>query len=91
VTDKSRALAVTVVGAVIGGLAGFLFCTTQGRALLQRIEPALEDLSRELSGFGQTIIGTMNIAGETWNLLKEALSDAGNESPGRGAQPSSPF
>jgi hypothetical protein len=33
----------------------------------------------------------MNIAGETWNLLKEALSDAGNESLGRGAQPSTAF
>jgi hypothetical protein len=42
-------------------------------------------------GFGQTITGTVNIAGDTWHLLKEALSEAGNESPGRGAQPSSPF
>ena len=38
VTDKSRVLVVSGAGAVIGVLAGFLFCATQGRALLQRIE-----------------------------------------------------
>ena len=65
-TDKSWVSVVSGARAVIGGLAGFLFCTTQGRALLQRIAPALEDLSRELSGFGQTIIGDANDVTLRW-------------------------
>ena len=37
--DNSRALAATVVGAVLGGLAGYLFFTEHGRSVRRQIEP----------------------------------------------------
>jgi gas vesicle protein len=46
--NNSRELAATLVGAVIGGVAGYLFFTDRGRSLRRQIEPALDDFSREL-------------------------------------------
>src|SRR5438477_274 len=43
---NSRALAATVVGAVIGGAAGYLFFTEHGRSLRRQLEPALHDFAR---------------------------------------------
>ena len=42
--DNSRALVASCVGAVIGGMAGYLLFTEHGRTLRRQIEPALEDL-----------------------------------------------
>src|SRR5690349_5866878 len=45
VRDNSRAIAATMVGAVVGGMAGYLFFTEHGRFLRRQIEPALEDIA----------------------------------------------
>jgi gas vesicle protein len=75
VSDNSRAMVASLVGAVIGGMAGYLLFTDQGRALRRRIEPALEDIVRELSSFRSTIQKAASVANEGWNLLNEAASD----------------
>ena len=49
--NNSRELAATIVGAVIGGIAGYLFFTERGRSVRRQIETALGDLSRELLSF----------------------------------------
>ena len=53
--DNSRAMAATVVGAVVGGVAGYLFFTDHGRSVRRQIEPALDDFSRELMSFRATV------------------------------------
>ena len=52
--DDSQVMAVTVAGAVLGAVAGYLFFTPQGRALRRRLEPALTDLVQELDSFRGT-------------------------------------
>jgi len=87
--NNSRELAATLVGAVIGGVAGYLFFTARGRSLRRQIEPALEDLSRELMSFRQTVQKASGVASEGWKLLNEALGETGPapKFPGRQTSP----
>lgn len=75
-TDDSRAVAATVVGAVLGGLAGYLFFSDRGRALRRQIEPALDDIARELDSFRGTVTRAAGVAGEGWKMLNEALGES---------------
>jgi gas vesicle protein len=77
VRDNSRAVAATIVGAVIGGMAGYLFFTEQGRRLRRSLEPALEDLARELNSFRATVQKAAGVANEGWKLLNEAMGEGG--------------
>jgi gas vesicle protein len=74
--DNSRALAATVVGAIIGGVAGYLFFTEHGRGVRRSIEPALEDVARELNSFRATLQKAAGVASEGWKLLNETLGEA---------------
>ena len=82
-SDNERAMAVTMVGAVLGGLAGYLFFTPQGYALRRRLEPAIEDLSHELNQFRGTFLKASNVASEGWRLLNDTLGE-GSAGAGRG-------
>jgi gas vesicle protein len=87
-----RAITATLVGAVIGGAVGYLFFTSHGRSLRRQIEPALEDISRELHSFRATVQKAAGVANEGWKLLNEALGE-GTPPPPRypGTHQSSPF
>ncbi len=86
-TDNSRTWAAMVVGAAIGGMAGYMFFTERGRALRRQIEPALDDIARELNSFRGTVTRAAGVAGEGWRLLNEALGEPGGQSSGRYADP----
>ena len=92
VTDNSRAMAATVVGAVIGGITGYLFFTEHGRSLRREIEPALEDMAREIAGFRRTVQKALGVANESLKLFNEALGEGGQQ-PARYPSPhqTSPF
>ena len=71
----NRTVAATVVGGVIGALAGYLLFTERGRAMRRQLEPALEDFARELNQFRGTIMRAAGVAGEGWRLLNETLGE----------------
>jgi gas vesicle protein len=79
VGDKT--VLATVVGAVIGGIAGYLFFTDRGRELRRQIEPALDDIARELNHFRGTVQRASSVASEGWKLLNEALGEGGQQPP----------
>jgi gas vesicle protein len=88
----NRALAATLAGAVIGGAAGYLFFTERGRSLRRQIEPALEDIARELISFRSTVQKAAGVANEGWKLLNEALGEPGPQPPRYpGTHQTSPF
>jgi gas vesicle protein len=91
--NNSRAVAATIVGAVIGGVAGYLFFTEHGRRVRRQIEPALDDFARELNSFRATISKAAGVANEGWQLLNEAMGDSGQAAPARypSARQTSPF
>jgi hypothetical protein len=87
--DNSRVIAATLVGAVVGGVAGYLFFTDQGRSVRRQIEPALDDFASELISFRATVQKATGVASEGWKLLNEALGEAGPAPryPGRQTSP----
>ncbi len=89
---NSRALTASIVGAVIGGVAGYLFFTEEGRRLRRQMEPALDDIARELSSFRLTMGKAAGVASESWKLLNDAMGE-GDRPPSRypGARQTSPF
>jgi gas vesicle protein len=80
-TRDAKTIGATLVGAVIGSLAAYLFFTDEGRRMRRAIEPALEDLSRELNSFRVTVQKTAEVAVEGWKLLNEALGEANRPAP----------
>lgn len=89
--DNSRAMMATVLGAAIGGVAGYLFFTEHGRHLRRQLEPALDDLSRELLSFRSTMQKAAGVANEGWKLLNEAIGEGGHAPRYPSAHQTSPF
>ena len=87
--NNQRELAATLVGAVIGGVAGYLFFTDRGRSVRRQIEPALDDFTRELMSFRTTVQKATGVASEGWKLLNEAIGEpeAAPTFPGRQTSP----
>ena len=75
VSENSRTIAASLIGALIGGVAGYLLFTEHGRALRRQMEPALEDIARELSSFRSTVRKAADVADEGRRLLDDALND----------------
>jgi len=93
VNENSQLLAATVVGAIIGGVAGYLFFTDHGRQLRRRVEPILDEFATELSSFRVTLQKAAGVANEGWRLLNEAAGDGEGRQASRyaGARSASPF
>jgi gas vesicle protein len=90
-TEKSQALAATVVGAIVGGMAGYMFFTDNGRTMRRQLEPALDDISREISSFKGTLNRALGVANEGWKVLNEALGEGGGSSRFPTPHQTSPF
>jgi gas vesicle protein len=89
--DNSRTIAATIVGAVIGGAAGYLFFTERGRVVRRQIEPALDDFTRELMRFSATVQRAAGVASEGWKLLNDSLGEASSHTPRYPGGQTSPF
>ena len=89
----SRTMAATIAGAAVGGVIGYLFFSPNGRAMRREIEPAIEDLARELVSFRTTVQKAAGVANDGWRLLNEVTGAIGDESPRRYPTPhqNSPF
>ena len=85
-------MAATIAGAIIGGVAGYLFFTEHGRSVRLQIEPALEDFSWELVGFRNTIQKAARLASEGWKLVSDALGEGDDRPPKYGnSRQTAPF
>jgi hypothetical protein len=80
VDDRSRVLAATVVGAVAGGIWGWLYLTANGRRVRTQIEPKLDDFMRELANVRNTVAKARSAADEGWRSLNDI---AGSGAQGR--------
>ena len=87
--NNQRELAATLVGAVIGGLAGYLVFTDRGRSVRRQIEPAIDDFTRELTSFRTPVQKATGVASEGRKLLNGATGEpeAATTFPGRPTSP----
>jgi hypothetical protein len=71
VDDRSRVLMATCLGAIIGGVWGWLYLTEQGRRIRDQIEPKLDDFISELSRVRGTVEKARSAANEGLRSLNE--------------------
>jgi len=79
VNERSQVFAATVIGSVLGAIAGYLFFTEPGRQFRHRIEPAVDDLARELLNFKGSVARARGFAHEGLRLMDELATDAPRE------------
>ena len=80
VDERSRVLTATVLGAIAGGVWGWLYLTENGRRVRSQIEPKLENFMRELHSARGTVEKARSAANEGWRSLNDI---AGASAPGR--------
>ena len=78
--ERSRVLLATVIGAVAGGVWGWLYLTEGGRRVRSQIEPKLDDFVRELASVRGTVEKARTAANEGG-----ARSTKSPAAPSRGA------
>jgi hypothetical protein len=62
---------MTFMGAVIGGVGGWLYMTENGRRVREQIEPRLDDFLGELTRVRGTVEKARTAANEGWRSLNE--------------------
>jgi hypothetical protein len=61
----------TCVGAVVGGVFGWLYLTESGRNVREQIEPKLDDLVHEIGRVRGTVEKARSAANEGWRSLND--------------------
>ena len=74
-TDHRPTITAAAFGAIIGGAVGYLFFTQRGRAFRRQLEPALEDMAREIGQFRGALTRASSVAGQGWRILHDVMSD----------------
>ena len=69
--ERSKVLMATFLGAVAGGVYGWLYMTDQGRRVRDQIEPKLDDFMSELTKMRGTVDKARTAASEGWRSLNE--------------------
>lgn len=74
--ERSRVLLATMLGAVAGGVWGWLYLTRNGARIRIQIEPKLDDFVRELANVRGTVGKARTAANEGWRSLKDVTGGA---------------
>jgi hypothetical protein len=78
VDERSKVLVATCLGAVVGGVWGWLYMTEKGRRVRDQIEPKLDDLMHELTRVRGAVEKARSVANEGWRSLSDV---AGGSTP----------
>jgi hypothetical protein len=76
VEERSRVLLATMLGAVAGGVWGWLYLTQGGARVRTQIEPKLDDFIRELANVRGTVEKARTAANEGWRSLNDITGAA---------------
>ena len=71
VSEQSRVMSGTMVGALVGAAVAYLFFTERGRDLRERIEPAVDEMKREFTRFQKTIEKVGEMANDGMRVMNE--------------------
>ena len=74
--ERSRVLMATFLGAVVGGVWGWLYMTESGRRVRDQIEPKLDDFMNELTRVRGTVEKARSAANEGWRSLNDITGGA---------------
>ena len=71
--ERSQVLATTVLGAMVGGVLGFLYLTERGREIRTQIEPFFDSVSDELQQARRTVDKARDAASESRRAFDDVL------------------
>lgn len=74
--ERARVLMATFLGAVVGGVWGWLYMTEGGRRVRNQIEPKLDDFMNELTRVRGTVEKARSAANEGWRSLNDITGGA---------------
>lgn len=69
--ERSKVLMATLLGAVAGGVYGWLYMTEHGRRVRDQIEPKLDSFMNEITRVRGTVEKARTAANEGWRSLNE--------------------
>ena len=75
--ERSRVLLAACLGAVAGGVWGYLYLTESGRQFREEIEPRLDDLIGEMTRVRGTVEKARTAANEGWRSLSDITGAKG--------------
>jgi gas vesicle protein len=81
VNDSRAIVTGTILGALIGAAAGYLFFSEAGKGVRDRLEPAVEDLRREFARFQKTIVQVGEMANDGLRVVSEFKTARAQSSP----------
>ncbi len=73
--ERSRVLLSTLLGAALGGVAGYLYLTEQGRYVRGQIEPTLDGIVTELERARATGEKVREVAREGQRTLNDLVGE----------------
>ena len=91
--DRTRIALSAFLGAIAGGVAGYLFLTEDGRRVRERLGPSLDDLAGEVRRLRGAIDSARLATRESWAVvddLRRGFSD-GRESWAGSVRPPKPY
>jgi hypothetical protein len=74
VNERTVIVLSAIVGAVVGGSAGFLLLTERGRVIAREFEPRVDELARDLAALQRTASRAAAAAQEGWRALHDAAA-----------------
>ena len=69
--ERSKVMMSALLGAIAGGVYGWLYMTENGRRMRDQIEPKLDDFVNELTRVRGTVDKAKSAASEGWLSLNE--------------------
>lgn len=74
-TDSNRVAWASAMGALVGGVWGYLYLTESGRRFRVQLEPRIDDFLNELHRMQGTVHKAREAAGESWASIQEIAND----------------
>jgi len=88
VDDRSRIMLSACLGALVGGVAGYLFLTEDGRRVRERLEPGMDDVLRELRSLRAAADKARQAAAEGLMAVEDLRRGVGSKrAPGWSGRP----
>ncbi|MDQ3068873.1 MAG: YtxH domain-containing protein [Acidobacteriota bacterium] len=83
-TDTNRVCWASALGALVGGMFGYLYLTDSGREFRVQLEPRIDDFLNEMHRMQGTVHKAREAAGESWASLQEIANDVTKQSASSG-------
>lgn len=81
-SERNAVITGSIAGAALGLAVGYLFFTARGRALRERIEPAIDGLKSDFARFQTTVQKVGAMANDGVRVFQE-FSAARSQAPGQ--------